>query len=169
MTHDAPHAAPTLRTLLFVPGNQARMLRKALDLAPDAYVPDLEDSVPVAEKESARSVVSGILPELAGAGPLVVPRVNDMKSGLHAFHQQGVDAFLGHRAPTIALLADEDFLGMRTDFIQKLVWDEAVEDHDIGGAQEGQTAHCDQVGATRSGAHQVSHSRHELLAFRLGV
>ena len=82
MTHNALHAAPTLRTLLFVPGNQTRMLRKALDLAPDAYVPDLEDSVPPAEKDTARSVVAGILPELAQAGPLVVPRVNAMESGL---------------------------------------------------------------------------------------
>ena len=81
MTHDTSHA-PTLRTLLFVPGNQQRMLRKALDLVPDAYVPDLEDSVPAAEKDSARSVVAGLLPELAAAGPLVVPRVNDMGSGL---------------------------------------------------------------------------------------
>ncbi len=82
MTHDAINAVPTLRTLLFVPGNQPRMLRKALGLAPDAYVPDLEDSVPAGEKDSARSVVAGFLPELAEAGPLVVPRVNDMRSGL---------------------------------------------------------------------------------------
>ena len=58
------------------------MLRKALDLAPDAYVPDLEDSVPAAEKDAARSEVASFLPELAQAGPLVVPRVNDMRSGL---------------------------------------------------------------------------------------
>ena len=53
MTHGAVPALPTLRSLLFVPGNQVRMLRKALDLAPDAYVPDLEDSVPDAEKDTA--------------------------------------------------------------------------------------------------------------------
>ena len=45
--------APVLRSLLFVPGNQPRMLEKALGLAPDAYVPDLEDSVPLEEKENA--------------------------------------------------------------------------------------------------------------------
>ena len=82
MTHGAVPALPTLRSLLFVPGNQVRMLRKALDLAPDAYVPDLEDSVPDAEKGTARSIVAGLLPELAQAGPLVVPRVNAMESGL---------------------------------------------------------------------------------------
>ena len=82
MTHGAVPALPTLRSLLFVPGNQVRMLRKALDLAPDAYVPDLEDSVPDAEKDTARSTVADVLPELAQAGPLVVPRVNAMESGL---------------------------------------------------------------------------------------
>ena len=82
MTHGAVPALPTLRSLLFVPGNQVRMLRKALDLAPDAYVPDLEDSVPDAEKDAARSIVADVLPELAQAGPLVVPRVNAMESGL---------------------------------------------------------------------------------------
>ena len=75
-------AVPTLRTLLFVPGNQTRMLEKALGLAPDAYVPDLEDSVPDAEKDAARLVVAGVLAELAQAGPVVVPRVNDMRSGM---------------------------------------------------------------------------------------
>ena len=82
MTSDALHAVPPLRTLLFVPGNQPRMLRKALDFAPDAYVPDLEDSVPAAEKDNARSMVADFLPELAQAGPLVVPRVNDVRTGL---------------------------------------------------------------------------------------
>ena len=42
-----------LRSLLFVPGNKANMLEKALALAPDALVPDMEDSVPVAEKAGA--------------------------------------------------------------------------------------------------------------------
>ncbi|MFC1365170.1 MAG: CoA ester lyase, partial [gamma proteobacterium symbiont of Ctena orbiculata] len=35
-----------MRSLLFVPGNVQRMLDKALTCSPDAYVPDLEDSVP---------------------------------------------------------------------------------------------------------------------------
>lgn len=42
------------RSLLFIPGNTAKMLDKALAFRPDAYVPDMEDSVPDAEKENAR-------------------------------------------------------------------------------------------------------------------
>src|SRR5688572_17094257 len=38
-----------LRSPLFVPGNKANMIEKALGLKPDALVPDMEDSVPAAE------------------------------------------------------------------------------------------------------------------------
>jgi citrate lyase subunit beta/citryl-CoA lyase len=65
-----------LRSLLFVPGNKANMLDKALALAPDAFVPDMEDSVPAAEKTNARDTVRSFLPKLAARGRLVIPRVN---------------------------------------------------------------------------------------------
>ena len=71
-----------LRSLLFVPGNRPRMLEKALGLSPDAYMPDMEDAVPAGEKESARTVTAYFLPRLGAAGPLVIPRVNPVDSGL---------------------------------------------------------------------------------------
>ena len=71
-----------LRSLLFVPGNQSNMLHKALDLAPDAYVPDMEDSVPQREKGKARELTASFLARLADAGPPVIPRVNSRDSGL---------------------------------------------------------------------------------------
>jgi citrate lyase subunit beta/citryl-CoA lyase len=71
-----------LRSLLFVPGNRPKMLQKALGLVPDAYMPDMEDAVPAGEKESARSVTASFLPGLGAAGPLVIPRVNHVGSGL---------------------------------------------------------------------------------------
>ena len=71
-----------LRSLLFVPGNQPKMLEKAVGLAPDAYVADLEDSVPSSEKADARRVAASFLPRLSQAGPSVVVRVNAVDSGL---------------------------------------------------------------------------------------
>ena len=65
-----------LRSLLFVPGNRAHMLEKALELSPDALVPDMEDSVPVAEKPNARETIRSWLPRLAASGRPVIPRVN---------------------------------------------------------------------------------------------
>lgn len=71
-----------LRSLLFVPGNQAKMLQKAMGCFPDAFVPDLEDSVPMEEKTNAREVTASWLPQLAQVGPAVIPRVNSMDTGL---------------------------------------------------------------------------------------
>jgi len=75
-------AMKMLRSLLFVPGNRPNMLDKALGVQPDAYVPDLEDSVPDSEKENARGVVASYLEKLGGAGPAVIPRVNSLHSSL---------------------------------------------------------------------------------------
>ena len=71
-----------LRSLLFVPGNRPNMLERALGLAPDAYVPDMEDSVPPDEKENARDVTASFLPGLSRSGPLVIPRVNSLDTVL---------------------------------------------------------------------------------------
>ena len=67
-----------LRSLLFVPGNQAKMLAKAESVAADVVVPDLEDSVPDAEKANARAMTASVLPQLAAKKALVVPRVNSL-------------------------------------------------------------------------------------------
>ena len=68
------------RSLLFVPGNRESMLEKALRSTPDAFVPDLEDSVPPEEKENARALVARHLPALAKTGIPIVPRLNGVDS-----------------------------------------------------------------------------------------
>lgn len=70
------------RTLLFVPGNQPRMLQKAAGFDVEWLIPDLEDSVPAAEKTAARKIVADHLPALAKAGKRLAPRVNSLSSGL---------------------------------------------------------------------------------------
>ena len=71
-----------LRSLLFVPGNRANMLDKAVGLGPDAVVPDMEDSVPAAEKANAREMIASFLPRLAEAGHQIIPRINALYTGL---------------------------------------------------------------------------------------
>jgi citrate lyase subunit beta/citryl-CoA lyase len=46
-----------LRTLLFTPGNHPRRVEKALSLAADAVILDLEDAVAISEKPDARGAV----------------------------------------------------------------------------------------------------------------
>ena len=82
MVTESKMVSPILRSLLFVPGNRANMLQKALGLRPDAFVPDMEDSVPAEEKANARSTVAAHIEALAKTGCLVVPRVNALDSGL---------------------------------------------------------------------------------------
>jgi citrate lyase subunit beta / citryl-CoA lyase len=48
-----------MRSLLFAPGNHARRVEKALSLAADGVILDLEDAVAVSEKAATRSVVVG--------------------------------------------------------------------------------------------------------------
>lgn len=67
---------PIMRSLLFVPGNRVRMFDKAIGLSPDVIIPDMEDSVPFAEKPVARDVISSYLPKLAQTGATIIPRVN---------------------------------------------------------------------------------------------
>ncbi len=74
--------ASAFRSPLFVPGNRPDMLEKVLGLTPDAYIPDLEDSVPPEEKLNARKLTASSLARLAEAGPLVIPRVNSRDTGL---------------------------------------------------------------------------------------
>ena len=65
-----------IRTMLFVPGNRPAWLEKALAAGPDAVVLDLEDSVPVAEKPAARTMVADAIDAHAGGRTRLMVRVN---------------------------------------------------------------------------------------------
>ncbi len=67
-----------LRTLLFVPGNQERRIEKARSIPADALILDLEDSVPLSEKDSARKMVAASLDGLALSGREVFVRINSL-------------------------------------------------------------------------------------------
>ena len=69
-----------LRTLLFAPGNVERRVEKALTLAADAVVLDLEDAVPIAEKSRARSLAVKALQKPRTS--LGYVRVNALSTGM---------------------------------------------------------------------------------------
>ena len=71
-----------LRSLLFVPGNQPNMLEKAASFSPDAFVPDMEDSVAWDDKSQARQVVTDHLEMLEKTGKRVIPMINSLDTGL---------------------------------------------------------------------------------------
>lgn len=50
-----------MRSWMFVPGHQGRMIDKAYELKLDVAMFDLEDGVPLAEKDTARTMMAGTL------------------------------------------------------------------------------------------------------------
>ena len=73
-----------LRSLVFVPGNRANMLERALGFGADVVMVDLEDSVPPGEKVAARELAVEWVPRLRAAGRRVMVRVNSLDTGLTA-------------------------------------------------------------------------------------
>ena len=71
-----------LRSLVFVPGNRANMLERALGFGADVVMVDLEDSVPPGEKTAACEMAAEWVPRLAAAGRRVMVRVNSLDTGL---------------------------------------------------------------------------------------
>jgi citrate lyase subunit beta/citryl-CoA lyase len=71
---------PLARSFLYVPANREKFLEKAIGLPSDAFIFDLEDSVPPAEKANARAGVRAYAPKITDNRVWV--RVNGLDSGL---------------------------------------------------------------------------------------
>jgi len=71
------------RSLLFIPGNNERFLKKSIKLQADILCFDLEDSVPSNEKEAARILVARYLAPRQGENDsFIYVRINSFDSGL---------------------------------------------------------------------------------------
>jgi citrate lyase subunit beta / citryl-CoA lyase len=78
------------RSFLYVPANRDKFLDKAATLSADAFIFDLEDSVPQAEKAAARAGVREYAPKIAGGRVWV--RTNGIETGLA---EADLDAIVG--------------------------------------------------------------------------
>lgn len=72
------------RSMLFIPANSWRMVTRAAEEMQDAVIFDLEDAVPIAEKETARVFARDGVPILKQGDIDVFVRVNSMSTGLTA-------------------------------------------------------------------------------------
>ena len=69
--------ASIVRSWLYVPGHKERMIEKSFGLPADAVIYDLEDAVPIAEKQKARDMLTAMLGRVPSAGsPRRYVRVN---------------------------------------------------------------------------------------------
>ncbi len=73
-----------LRSMLFVPGNSMRMITKAATLAADAIIFDLEDAVPLPDKETARIMIRDSIKAVKSGGSYLFVRVNALTTKLTA-------------------------------------------------------------------------------------
>jgi citrate lyase subunit beta/citryl-CoA lyase len=78
------HAALLMRSLLFVPADDAKKLDKAMGSGADALIVDLEDSIPTQGKADARLSAAAFIADAAKAAhrPRLLVRVNGFASGL---------------------------------------------------------------------------------------
>lgn len=67
---------PVWRSMLFVPVNVEKFVETAHTRGSDAVILDLEDSVPPAEKATARTLITAAAPRVARSGADVVVRIN---------------------------------------------------------------------------------------------
>ena len=91
--------ARLLRSLLFVPGNNTRFLEKAMNLSADIVCFDLEDSVPLEEKKSARNLIKSTLAKRSEYRSEIYVRTNSPASGmipadLTEIVQKGIDGIV---------------------------------------------------------------------------
>jgi citrate lyase subunit beta/citryl-CoA lyase len=93
---------------LFAPGIKERVMTKALESGADAVLFDLEDSVPVASKADARTLVARTIDGAAGrAAPALTVRVNAAATGMQdddlaAIVRPGLEAVFTPKVETIA-------------------------------------------------------------------
>ena len=75
-------APRVLRSMLFVPSNNWRMLMGSGKEGADAVIPDLEDAVPIGEKETGRVFARDSIDSIKGEETDVFVRVNGIATGL---------------------------------------------------------------------------------------
>ena len=71
-----------LRSMLYIPANSYKMITKAMSEPEDAVILDLEDAVPIGEKETARIFARDSIAMLKDAEIDVFVRVNSLGTGL---------------------------------------------------------------------------------------
>lgn len=71
-----------LRSLLFVPGDSEKKFAKAREIGADALILDLEDSVALSMKDTARGMVQGWLDQADQVEPALFVRINPLDGGL---------------------------------------------------------------------------------------
>lgn len=112
-----PKPAPLVRSLLYVPASNPRMIEKAAERGADGLILDLEDGVHPKRKEEARAGLAAAFRTLTDAGASVAVRTNATdtvwwRDDLRAVQEAGFEALVIPKAEDDSFLARAESAGI---------------------------------------------------------
>lgn len=109
-----------MRSLMFVPAHNQKLLESSLRRDADVLLLDIEDSVPVVDKQHARDNIKEFVKRPEAQGKLIFPRVNDRESGelLKDLYQLTIEGIAGFMYPKSTKEEDVYFVGKLLETIE---------------------------------------------------
>lgn len=109
-----------MRSLMFVPAHNEKLLDSAVRRDADVLLLDIEDSVPYPEKQKSRDNIKEFVKRTDLNGKLIFPRVNDRESGelLKDIYQLTIDGITGFMYPKATKGEDIYFFGKLLETIE---------------------------------------------------
>ena len=109
-----------MRSLMFVPANNQKLLDSSLRRDADVLLLDIEDSVPVTDKQIARDNIVEFVKRPETQGKLIFPRVNDRESGelLKDLYQLTIEGVSGFMYPKSTKEEEVYFVGKLLETIE---------------------------------------------------
>lgn len=109
-----------MRSLMFVPAHNQKLLDSSLRRDADVLLLDIEDSVPITDKQQARDNIIKFVSRPESKGKLIFPRVNDRESGelLKDLYQMTIEGVSGFMYPKSTKGEDIYFVGKLLETIE---------------------------------------------------
>jgi len=109
-----------MRSLMFVPAHNQKLLDSSTRRDADVLLLDIEDSVPVCDKQTARENIKAFVKRDDLNGKLIFPRVNDRESGelLKDLYQLTIEGVTGFMYPKATKGEDIYFVGKLLETIE---------------------------------------------------
>ena len=109
-----------MRSLMFVPAHNPKLLDSATRRDADVLLLDIEDSVPPCDKQKARDNIKEFVKRDDLKGKLIFPRVNDRESGelLKDLYQLTIEGITGFMYPKSEKEEDIYFVGKLLETIE---------------------------------------------------
>lgn len=109
-----------MRSLMFVPAHNQKLLDSSLKRDADVLLLDIEDSVPVCDKQKARDSIKEFVRKPEARDKVIFPRVNDRESGelLKDLYQLTISGITGFMYPKSVKAEDVYFVGKLLETIE---------------------------------------------------